>query len=72
MTNLIYADGKIALIDWDTSGWGYLGEDLASLIADEADVHSMVDYYKRCVPAYYQGFSEYADAPLLQTIASMK
>ncbi|GAB1154366.1 hypothetical protein YWY31_03910 [Paenibacillus illinoisensis] len=63
VTNLIYADGKIALIDWDTSGWGYLGEDLASLIADEADVHSMVDYYKRCVPAYYQGFSEYADAP---------
>ncbi|MGG4129078.1 aminoglycoside phosphotransferase family protein [Paenibacillus illinoisensis] len=63
VTNLIYADGKIALIDWDTSGWGYLGEDLASLIADEADVNSMVDYYKRCVPAYYQGFSEYADAP---------
>lgn len=63
VTNLIYADGEITLIDWDTSGWGYLGEDLASLIADEADVHSMVDYYKRCVPAYYQGFSEYADAP---------
>ncbi|PAF33508.1 aminoglycoside phosphotransferase family protein [Paenibacillus sp. 7516] len=63
VTNLIYADGEIALIDWDTSGWGYLGEDLASLIADEADVNYMVDYYKRCVPAYYQGFSEYADAP---------
>ncbi|MET3941634.1 hypothetical protein ABIC22_004446 [Paenibacillus sp. PvP094] len=63
VTNLIYAEGKIALIDWDTSGWGYLGEDLASLIADEADVNYMVDYYKRCVPAYYQGFSEYADAP---------
>lgn len=72
VTNLIYTDGKIALIDWDTSGWGYLGEDLASLIADEADVNYMVDYYKRCVPAYYQGFSEYADAPLLQTIVSMK
>ncbi len=61
VTNLLYADGKIALIDWDTSGWGYLGEDLASLIADEADIDHMVEYYQRCVPAYYKGFSEYAD-----------
>jgi len=63
VTNLIYADGKIALIDWDTSGWGYLGEDLASLIADEADIDHMAEYYRRCVPAYYKGFSEYADGP---------
>ncbi|MBO9597825.1 MAG: aminoglycoside phosphotransferase family protein, partial [Cohnella sp.] len=61
VTNLIYADGIIALIDWDTSGWGYLGEDLASLIADEADIDHMVEYYRRCVPAYYRGFAEYAD-----------
>lgn len=61
VTNLIYADGKIALIDWDTTGWGYLGEDLASLIADEADMDHMVEYYRRCVPAYYKGFSEYTD-----------
>ncbi|MFE6078497.1 phosphotransferase family protein [Paenibacillus sp. NPDC057886] len=61
VTNLIYADGKIALIDWDTAGWGHLGEDLASLIADEADIDHMVEYYQRCVPAYYKGFSEYAD-----------
>ncbi|WP_042144540.1 aminoglycoside phosphotransferase family protein [Paucisalibacillus sp. EB02] len=61
VTNLIYADGKIAIIDWDTSGWGYLGEDLASLIADEADIDHMVEYYQRCVPAYYKGFLEYAE-----------
>lgn len=61
VTNLICADGKIVLIDWDTSGWGYLGEDLASLIADEADIDHMIEYYQRCVPAYYKGFSEYAD-----------
>ncbi len=61
VTNLIYTDEKIVLIDWDTSGWGYLGEDLASLIADEADIDHMVEYYQRCVPAYYKGFSEYAD-----------
>ena len=61
ITNLIYADGNFALIDWDTSGWGYLGEDLASLIADEADIDKMVEYYERCIPAYYKGFSEYTD-----------
>ncbi|GFZ77772.1 hypothetical protein GCM10008018_24280 [Paenibacillus marchantiophytorum] len=60
VTNLIYADGNFALIDWDTSGWGYLGEDLASLIADEPDINHMVEHYQRCIPAYYKGFSEYA------------
>lgn len=61
VTNLIYADGNLALIDWDTCGWGYLGEDLASLIADESDIDHMVEYYQRCVPAYYKGFLEYAE-----------
>lgn len=61
VTNLIYAEGKFALIDWDTSGWGYLGEDLASLIADEGNIDNMVENYKRCIPAYYKGFSEYVD-----------
>ncbi|WMT43284.1 aminoglycoside phosphotransferase family protein [Paenibacillus sp. D2_2] len=61
VTNIISSDGKIIVIDWDTSGWGYLGEDMASLIADEADIEHMVEYYRRCVPAYYKGFSEYVD-----------
>lgn len=61
VTNIFHSDGKTILIDWDTTGWGYLGEDLASLIADEADVEHMVEYYHRCIPAYYKGFSEYAD-----------
>lgn len=61
VTNLIYSDGNLILIDWDTVGWGYLGEDIASLIADEADINHMVEYYRRCIPAYYKGFSEYAD-----------
>lgn len=66
VTNIIYRDGSIALIDWDTSGWGYLGEDIASLIADEVDLDHMAEYYQRCVPAYYRGFAEYAGeiAPL--------
>lgn len=61
VTNLFYSDGKIILIDWDTAGWGYMGEDIASLLADEPDVDHMIDYYHKCVPAYYKGFSEYAD-----------
>ena len=61
VANIFYQDGKIMLIDWDTTGWGYLGEDIASLIADEANVDHMVEYYQRCVLAYYKGFSEYAD-----------
>lgn len=63
INNLIYANGQILVIDWDTAGWGFMGEDLASLIADEADIDHMVEYYQRCVPAYYKGFSEHADVP---------
>lgn len=61
VTNIFYTDGNIVLIDWDTTGWGYMGEDIASLIADEADVDHMVEYYQKCVPAYYKGISEYVD-----------
>ena len=61
VTNIFYSNDKIVLIDWDTAGWGYFGEDIASLISDEADVEHMLEYYHRCVPAYYRGFSEYTD-----------
>jgi len=61
IANILYSDGRIILIDWDTTGWGYLGEDIKSLVADEADVDHMVECYRKCVPAYYRGFSEYAD-----------
>ena len=61
VTNIFSAGGSTILIDWDTAGWGRMGEDIASLIADEADVRQMPEYYRRCVPAYYKGFSEYAD-----------
>lgn len=61
VANIFCLDSKIVLIDWDTAGWGYMGEDIASLIADEADMEHMVEYYQKCIPAYYRGFSEYAD-----------
>ena len=55
------AESRIMLIDWDTSGWGYFGEDIASLISDEADVANMLENYQRCAAAYYRGFGEYVD-----------
>lgn len=61
--NIFFCDGEIVLIDWDTAGWGHLGEDMASLIADEVDARHMLACYQRCVPAYYKGFGEYAQAP---------
>ena len=61
VANLFYSDSTIVAIDWDTAGWGYLGEDIASLITDEADVCHMIEYYEKCIPAYYKGFSEYVD-----------
>ena len=61
ITNIFYKKGKITLIDWDTAGWGYLGEDITSLIADEAEIDKMPELYSKCIPAYIKGFSEYAD-----------
>jgi len=59
--NIIYADGKIRLIDWDTAGWGYMGEDLASLISDDIDYDNFGEYCQKLIPAYYKGISEYMD-----------
>ena len=61
VTNIFHTNQGIILIDWDTTGWGHFGEDLASLIADEADVPKMALLYQKCVPAYYEGFSEFVD-----------
>ena len=54
VANLLVNDDVWA-IDWDTTGWGYLGEDLASLLVDEADVEHLEENYRRCIPAYYRG-----------------
>jgi len=61
VTNIFYSPDEIVLIDWDTTGWGYLGEDIASLVADDADVVHMIENFKNCIPAYYKGFSQYVD-----------
>ncbi|MCL2198716.1 MAG: phosphotransferase [Defluviitaleaceae bacterium] len=58
--NMFYTDGKIILIDWDSAGWSYLGEDIVNMVADVDDTDNMVDYFNKCVPAYRRGFSEYS------------
>ena len=62
--NLFLKDGKIILYDWGHgAGLGYLGEDIANLIAefgiDYCDL--WVEYYRRFIPAYLKEFSEYMD-----------
>lgn len=63
VANVFFKDEKIYAIDWDTAGWGYFGEDLASLIADEADNAYMTSYYEKLVNAYYEGFSKHVTLP---------
>jgi len=63
--NIFYSDNKIRIIDWDWFGWGYLGADITSLIADSLDskgyMGNLATHYRRIVPAYYKGISEYMD-----------
>ena len=58
--NIFHTESGIIAIDWDTVGWGYMGEDLASLISDDVPL-KITEYYQKCVPAYYEGFLEKAD-----------
>jgi len=60
VANIIHSNNGIALIDWDTTGHGYLGEDVMQLITDETDPALWDEYSRRLIPAYLKGFSEYA------------
>ena len=59
--NIIYSNKAIFLIDWDTAGLGYLGEDIAQLIIDETNPEYQLEYYCKLIPSYYEGISEYLD-----------
>jgi hypothetical protein len=64
--NIFFADGKIIAIDWDGAGWGYMGEDIASLIADGIDPDDFEEYCRRLIPAYHRGVSEYLDISAIE------
>jgi len=59
--NIFYRDGDIVLVDWDSTGFGYMGEDVWQLLTDEMDIGRAAKYYAKCVFAYYKGFSEHVD-----------
>ncbi|MCL2708264.1 MAG: protein phosphatase 2C domain-containing protein [Defluviitaleaceae bacterium] len=65
--NIFCGDGGVTAIDWDTSGWGYFGEDLASLIADDTEIEKWGEYFERLLPAYISGASGYIAADGLDT-----
>ena len=58
--NILATDDKIYVIDWDTSGFANIGEDIASLIIDESHPSLIATYYKQLIPAFYKGFYEQA------------
>jgi len=62
IANIIKTDNSVVLIDWDTAGWGYLGEDIIQLITDETDPSLWDKYRRRLIPTYVKSFSEYAGA----------
>jgi len=64
--NIFYDEGRIVLIDWDCAGWGFLGEDIASLIADDTKTECLHEYYQRFIPAYLKGLSEYMEIPVME------
>jgi len=59
--NIFYDNGNIIAIDWDTAGWGYLGEDIAQLVFDDINTDYFSVYAKRLIPAYYKGFTEFTN-----------
>lgn len=61
--NIFLSDGRIRLIDWDCAGFGYLGEDIASLIYDDTETENLHEYFRRIIPAYIKGISEYLEVP---------
>lgn len=61
--NIFLSDGKIRLIDWDCAGFGYLGEDIASLIYDDTETENLHEYFRRLIPAYIKGISKYIEIP---------
>ena len=62
INNIFYVNGTVILIDWDYTSWGYMGEDIANLIADDIkDMKYLDEYYNIFIPAYYKGISKYFD-----------
>jgi len=59
--NIISSGDKLYIIDWDSAGLGFVGEDIAQLITDETDPALWPEYKAKLIPAYFRGLSENMD-----------
>ena len=66
--NIFIQNDGIVAIDWDCAGFGAIGEDIASLIADETDPAQIGVYAQRLIPAYYSGLRETMVLPPMNTL----
>ncbi|MCL2776076.1 MAG: aminoglycoside phosphotransferase family protein [Oscillospiraceae bacterium] len=69
-TNVFLSGNIITLIDWDCTGWGFVGEDVIQMIGElfddrVFDVAYFGDYSRRLLSAYLRGASDYIDAGFL-------
>ena len=64
------SDNIITLIDWDSSGWGFMGEDVVQLISElfvggVFDIEDFEKYSRRLLSAYKSGASEHINIDFL-------
>lgn len=60
--NIFYQDGIIYVLDWDCVGIGYLGEDIASLIADDTPTEEIDTWLMPLFSSYKKGFQAFGNA----------
>ena len=66
--NMFLKNDEVVLIDWgDGAGWGYLGEDIVNLICDNPNIELWDEYYRKLIPAYLKGISEYMDISKIES-----
>jgi hypothetical protein len=54
---------KLCLSTGTARVWVILGEDVASLIVDDTKAENQHEYFRRFIPAYFEGISEFLDIP---------
>lgn len=66
--NIFVSGGRVSVIDWDCAGWGVVGEDIASLIADETPASQIGAYCQTLLPAYYRALAKRVPLPPIGAI----
>ena len=74
--NIIILDNDVYLIDWDSAGYGYMGEDAVDMLCEafvfsDRDITLMGDYRKRIIDAYCDGAEITLDDTMIKNIFIM-